>query len=47
MSFNLLPELGEAVKVKLGATEQRIRRHYSGQLYPLDLVQHEALDGLG
>ena len=29
VSFNLLPELGEAAKVKLGATEQRIRRHYS------------------
>jgi aspartate-semialdehyde dehydrogenase len=30
VSFNLLPELGEAAKVKLGATEQRIRRHYAG-----------------
>ena len=30
VSFNLLPELGEAAKVKLGATEQRIRRHYTG-----------------
>jgi aspartate-semialdehyde dehydrogenase len=30
VSFNLLPELGESAKVKLGATEQRIRRHYSG-----------------
>jgi aspartate-semialdehyde dehydrogenase len=30
VSFNLLPELGEAAKVKLGVTEQRIRRHYSG-----------------
>jgi aspartate-semialdehyde dehydrogenase len=30
ISFNLLPELGEAAKVKLGATEQRIRRHYAG-----------------
>ena len=30
VSFNLLPELGEAAQVKLGATEQRIRRHYSG-----------------
>jgi aspartate-semialdehyde dehydrogenase len=29
VSFNLLPELGEAAKVKLGATEQRIRRHYA------------------
>jgi aspartate-semialdehyde dehydrogenase len=30
VSFNLLPELGEAAKVKLGMTEQRIRRHYAG-----------------
>jgi aspartate-semialdehyde dehydrogenase len=30
VSFNLLPELGEAAKVKLGATERRIRRHYAG-----------------
>ena len=30
ISFNLLPELGEAAKVKLGMTEQRIRRHYAG-----------------
>lgn len=30
VSFNLLPELGEAAKVKLGVTEQRIRRHYVG-----------------
>jgi aspartate-semialdehyde dehydrogenase len=30
ISFNLLPELGEAAKVKLGTTEQRIRRHYAG-----------------
>ena len=30
VSFNLLPELGEAAKVKLGETEQRIRRHYAG-----------------
>ena len=29
VSFNLLPELGEAAKVKLGATEGRIRRHYA------------------
>jgi aspartate-semialdehyde dehydrogenase len=28
VSFNLLPELGEAAKVKLGGTERRIRRHY-------------------
>ncbi len=30
VSFNLLPELGEAAKVKLGATERRIRDHYAG-----------------
>jgi len=30
VSFNLLPELGEAAKVKLGATERRIRNHYAG-----------------
>jgi aspartate-semialdehyde dehydrogenase len=30
VSFNLLPELGEAAKIKLGATEQRIRNHYAG-----------------
>ena len=30
VSFNLLPELGESAKVKLGPTEQRIRRHYAG-----------------
>jgi aspartate-semialdehyde dehydrogenase len=30
VSFNLLPELGEAAKVKLGVTEKRIRRHYAG-----------------
>jgi aspartate-semialdehyde dehydrogenase len=30
VSFNLLPELGEAAKVRLGTTEQRIRRHYTG-----------------
>ena len=30
VSFNLLPELGEAAKIKLATTEQRIRRHYSG-----------------
>ena len=29
VSFNLLPELGEAAKVKLGVTEKRIRRHYA------------------
>src|SRR6267143_6030529 len=30
VSFNLLPDLGEGAKVKLGVTEQRIRRHYAG-----------------
>jgi aspartate-semialdehyde dehydrogenase len=30
VSFNLLPELGEGAKVKLGTTEQRIRHHYAG-----------------
>lgn len=28
VAFNLLPELGDAGKVKLNVTEQRIRRHY-------------------
>ncbi len=28
ISFNLLPTLGEAAKIKLEATAQRIRRHY-------------------
>jgi aspartate-semialdehyde dehydrogenase len=30
VAFNLLPELGEAAKVKLRAAEERIRRHYTG-----------------
>jgi aspartate-semialdehyde dehydrogenase len=30
VSFNLLPALGEDAKVKLGETEERIRRHYDG-----------------
>jgi aspartate-semialdehyde dehydrogenase len=30
VSFNVLPELGEAAKVKLGTTEKRIRGHYAG-----------------
>ena len=30
VAFNMLPELGEAAKVGLRATEQRIRRHYAG-----------------
>ena len=29
VTFNLLPSLGEAAKVKLWETEQRIRRHYA------------------
>jgi aspartate-semialdehyde dehydrogenase len=29
VSFNLLPELGEAAKIELRTTEQRIRRHYA------------------
>jgi aspartate-semialdehyde dehydrogenase len=46
VSFNLLPELGEAAKVKLGATEQRIRRHYGslsdGRLATLALQMVQA-----
>jgi aspartate-semialdehyde dehydrogenase len=30
VAFNLLPELGEAAKVKLKVTEERIRHHYAG-----------------
>jgi aspartate-semialdehyde dehydrogenase len=30
VSFNLLPALGEAAKVKLEVTERHIRRHYAG-----------------
>jgi aspartate-semialdehyde dehydrogenase len=30
IAFNLLPELGEEAKIKLAATEQRVRRHYAG-----------------
>jgi aspartate-semialdehyde dehydrogenase len=30
VSFNLLPALGDAAKVKLSVTEKRIRRHYAG-----------------
>ncbi len=41
VAFNLLPQLGEAAKVQLGATEDRIRRHYAdladGQLPELAL----------
>ena len=42
VSFNLLPELGEAAKVKLGVTEQRIRHHYadlSDGLLPVPALQ--------
>jgi len=46
VSFNLLPELGAAAKVKLGATEQRIRHQYAslsdGQLPPLALQMVQA-----
>ncbi len=46
VSFNLLPELGAAAKVKLGATEQRIRHQYAslseGQLPALALQMVQA-----
>jgi aspartate-semialdehyde dehydrogenase len=46
VSFNLLPTLGEAAKVKLGATEQRIRNQYAslagGVLPPLALQMVQA-----
>jgi aspartate-semialdehyde dehydrogenase len=51
VSFNLLPELGEAAKVKLSATEQRIRRQYAdladGQLpvLALQIVQAPVFHG--
>jgi aspartate-semialdehyde dehydrogenase len=51
VAFNLLPELGEASKVKLGATEARIRRHYAvladGQLpvLALQVVQAPVFHG--
>ncbi|HXC96694.1 MAG TPA: Asd/ArgC dimerization domain-containing protein [Edaphobacter sp.] len=51
VSFNLLPELGEAAKVKLKATEQRIRHHYAlvsgGRLPPpaLQIVQAPVFHG--
>ena len=51
VSFNLLPELGESAKVNLGATEQRIRRHYAdlsgGQLpvLALQIVQAPVFHG--
>ena len=46
VSFNLLPELGEAAKVKLGTTEQRIRRHYAG-LSVRDAADACVADGAG
>jgi aspartate-semialdehyde dehydrogenase len=51
VSFNLLPALGEAAKVKLAVTERRIRRHYaglSGGLLPvlaLQMVQAPVFHG--
>ena len=51
VAFNLLPSLGEAAKVKLSATEERIRRHYAGladSLLPqlaLQLVQAPVFHG--
>jgi aspartate-semialdehyde dehydrogenase len=51
VAFNLLPELGEAAKVKLKATEQRIRHHYArlseGQLPApaLQMVQAPVFHG--
>jgi aspartate-semialdehyde dehydrogenase len=51
VSFNLLPGLGEAAKVKLEETERRIRRHYaglSGRVLPelaLQMVQAPVFHG--
>jgi aspartate-semialdehyde dehydrogenase len=51
VAFNLLPSLGEAAKVKLSATEERIRRHYAvlaDSLLPqlaLQLVQAPVFHG--
>ena len=51
VSFNLLPALGEAAKVKLGATEKRIRNHYAelaGGVLPalaLQIVQAPVFHG--
>ncbi len=51
ISFNLLPELGEAAQIKLRATDQRIRRHYaalSGGRLPhlaLQIVQAPVFHG--
>lgn len=51
ISFNLLPMLGEAAKVKLTVTEARIRRHYAGltngalPVLALQLVQAPVFHG--
>ncbi|MDQ2834028.1 MAG: segregation protein B [Acidobacteriota bacterium] len=51
VSFNLLPSLGDAAKVKLAETEERIRRHYallSADVLPpmaLQLVQAPVFHG--
>jgi aspartate-semialdehyde dehydrogenase len=51
ISFNLLPALGEAAKVKLAATEERIRNHYAvlaGGMLPalaLQIVQAPVFHG--
>lgn len=51
VAFNLLPELGEAAKIRLGVTEQRIRRHYAGlsdgqlPLLALQMVQAPVFHG--
>jgi aspartate-semialdehyde dehydrogenase len=51
VAFNLLPELGEAAKVKLSTTEKRIRHHYSvlsdGELpvLALQMVQSPVFHG--
>jgi aspartate-semialdehyde dehydrogenase len=51
VSFNLLPELGEAAKITLRTTEQRIRQHYAGlgdKLLPplaLQIVQAPVFHG--
>lgn len=51
VAFNLLPSLGDAAKVKLSATEQRICKHYAGladSLLPeltLQLVQAPVFHG--
>jgi len=51
VAFNLLPSLSDAAKVKLSATEKRIRKHYAGlvdSLLPqlaLQLVQAPAFHG--